>query len=303
MIVIPPMPINEAELIQCSIPEIDVSASESAWNAAADYAEKAVVVYQKVRYECIVAGVHSSPPTEAPDRWLVLRPSNRWAMFRHLTNDATEGISPLTFTLKPGKRFDALFLRGVQADQVDVELKAGSAVIRTYTQKLNARSTRTWSDYFFGDFPQIATVLLHDLPPYGGAEIKVTLTRNGGRKVRLEHAGVGRSVRLGHAEWGPRNDALGFSVIDRDEWGGIKLTQVKSVPALSLRVRANPIDINRILAVRAELDASPALWAATDGDNISPWAEATSIFGVYRRFPIDISNVKQAFIPLELESM
>ena len=301
MIVVAPMAIDDAKLVTSSVPDIDPDTT--AWDAAMEYAAKAVVIYEKKRYECITAGISAKTPVEDPERWLELRYADKWAMFRHLTNDATEGDSPLTVTLRPGKRFDTLFLRGVSADQVDVVLTVGGEEIRTFTQKLNARKTRTWSDYFFGDFPQIATVLLPDLPPYTGAEVTVTLSRASGGKVRVEHAGVGKKLWMGHAEWGPRNDALGLSIIDRDNWGGIKLQQIKSVPTLAVRVRANPIDIDRILQARTDLDATPALWAATDGDNISPWAEATSIFGVYRRFPIDLSNVKQAFVPLELESM
>ena len=303
MVVIHPMPIDAAQLIACSVPEADANAGESAWSAQAAYTPGNVVVDNQIRYECIIAGVDATPPASAGDRWLPLRASNRWAMFRHLTNDATEAISPLTFTLRPGKRFDSLFLRGVAADTVLVEVLVNGAVLRTETQKLNKRNTQTWSDYFFGEFPQVSTVLLRHLPPFGGAEVRVTLTRNGGRKVRIEHAGVGKQINLGHAQWGARNDSLGLSEIDRDAWGSIKLHPVKAVPTLSIQVRAKPVDINRILQTRAELDAVPALWAATEDDIVSPWAEATSIFGVYRRFPIDLSNVKQAFISLELESM
>lgn len=301
MIVIPPMAIDEDKLLECSVPDVDPDATE--WDKTKAYEAQDIVNFEEMRYECITAGASDKSPVEDPDRWLVLGYRYRWAMFRHLTNDATEADSPLTFSIKPGQRFDSLFLRGVQADQVEAELWVNGKMIRTYTQALNIRKTRTWSDYFFGDFPQQSTVLLPELPPFFGAEIKVTLTRNGGRKVRVEHAGVGQKVWLGHAQWGPRADALGFSVIDRDQWGGIKLQPVKSVPTLAVNVRAAPIDLDRILAARTALDAVPALWAATDGDTVSPWAEATSIFGVYRRFPIDLSNVKQAFISLELESM
>ncbi|SFB33147.1 hypothetical protein SAMN05444579_10468 [Delftia tsuruhatensis] len=305
MIVVPPMPITAAGLIDCSVPEVDASAGEKLWSPTTHYERGAQVLRleTQMRYENSIAGVDATPPEQDARRWMPLRPSNRWAMFRHLTNDATEAPATLSFTLRPGKRFDTLFMRGVQADKVVMQVKSAGAVVAQRERKLNARATRTWSGYFFGEFPLIPTVLISDLPPFTGAEIVVTLVRAGGRPVRVEHAALGMKSWIGDAEWAPRNDALNFSVVDRDKYGGIKLQPVRSVPTLSVKVRIPKDNVDTALRLRRELDAAPALWAALDDDTTDGYAEAASIFGPYRRFPIDLNNAKDSYSHIDLESM
>ena len=301
MIVIPPLALEPAHLLVCSIPAVDESAGEMPWADRVWAAGEILALPEtRKRYKCL-APVHL-PPTAAPEYWLDLGETNRWAMFRHLTNAASVGASPLTFTLAPGRRFNSLFLRGLDAHAVVVSITVGGQEVRRIERSLVARSSRTWSDYYFGGHYTQPSLVLHDLPPYSGAVVTVTLTRAGG-PVRVEHAAVGMSTWLGHACWSPRNDALNFSVIERDKWGGIQLVPVKSSPTLRVRVVMPKSNAVKYLRVRQQLDAVPALWAGLDGDTMDGYAEPVSVFGVYRRMPLDVSNVHESVGDIDLEAL
>ncbi|MBN9341033.1 MAG: hypothetical protein J0H52_13250 [Comamonadaceae bacterium] len=170
MIVIPPLALEPAHLLACSIPEVDESAGELPWADRVWTAGEILALPEaQKRYKCL-APVHL-PPTAAPEYWLDLGETNRWAMFRHLTNAASVGASPLTFTLVPGRRFNSLFLRGLDAHAVVVSITVGGQEVRRIERSLVARSSRTWSDYYFGGHYTQPSLVLHDLPPYSGAVV------------------------------------------------------------------------------------------------------------------------------------
>ena len=301
MIVIPPHALEPAHLVACSIPEVDESAGELPW-VARPWAEGEILALPDVqkRYKCLAPT--GWPPAVAPEYWLDVGHTNRWAMFRHLTNAASVGASPLTFTLAPGRRFNSLFLRGVDAHAVVVSVTVNGQEVRRIERSLISRSSRTWSDYYFGGHYTEPSLVLHDLPPFSGAIVTVTLTRAGG-SVRVEHAAVGMSTWLGHANWSPRNDALNFSTIERDKWGGIQLVPVKSSPTLRVRVAMPKSNAVKYLRARQQLDAVPALWAGLDGDTTDGYAEPVSVFGVYRHMPLDVSNVVESVGDIDLEAL
>jgi len=301
VIVIPPLTLEPAHLLACSIPEVDATMGEKPWEARV-WAEGEILAVPdaQLRYKCLAPV--SQPPSVYPQYWQLLGHTNRWEMFRHLSNDATVAASPLTFTLAPMRRFNAFFLYGVDAHHVTVVVTVNGVEVRRVEKSLIARRSRTWSDYYFGGQYTEPTVVLHDLPPYSGAQITVTLTRAGG-PVRVEQAAVGMSTWLGHATWAPRNDALNFSDMDRDRWGRIVLDPIKSAPTLRVRVVMPKDNSAKYLRVRQQLDAVPALWAALDGDTTDGYAEALSVFGIYRRMPLEPSNVQEAVGDIELESL
>lgn len=233
--------------------------------------------------------------------WIDIGPTNRWAMFDLLRNTGTTTASPLTVSLTPGQRVDSIGVVGMVADTVSVSVSVAGNTVYTASADLLKRPTSGWYDYFFGAFRYQQEFARFDLPPYTGAVITITLTRANGN-VTCGGVVVGSSVYLGRTLHEAESDALNFSKIDRDDFGTATLVPRRSVPRTVQSLRCKKSDIDRILQLRDDLNAVPALWSGLD-DQDSGYFSALLIVGVYKRFTITMDQPEDALISLELEEV
>lgn len=233
--------------------------------------------------------------------WLDIGPTNRWAMFDLLRNTPTQVASPLTVTIAPGERVDAIGLIGLIADSAIVTVTIGASVAYTKTLSLKTRATVGWYSYFFSPFKTITAFELIDLPPYSGATITVTLTRVTGQ-VSCGGLILGRSVYLGQTQYNAVDDALNFSIIERDAYGNTQLVPRRSVPKTMQKVWCDKGRLAEIRAVREALNAVPALWTGID-DSTDAWFESLLILGIYKQFSINLGMPTTAELTLELEEV
>jgi hypothetical protein len=254
------------------------------------------------KYESLVGSNSGNPPAiDDGTKWLDIGPTNRWAMLDLLRNTGTVAASPLEVVLAPGERVNTIGLVGVVADEVTIEVEADAGVVYSYTQSLRSRNTLGWYDYFFGRFRQVGGLVRYDLPPYTNATITVTLTRASG-DVSCGGVILGTYVDLGDAETSAESDALNFSVIDRDEFGSAVLIQRRSIPRTVQRVICDKSRVNRMLQVREELNAEPALWSSVD-DSAHGYFEAFLVLGVYKRWSINAEHPEYAAQQIEIEEV
>lgn len=236
-------------------------------------------------------------------KWKDIGPTNRYAMFDYLRS--TQTSVPLTFTvvITPGKRVNSFALAGMVANSYSLSVSSvsGGGVVYTSSGSLNERDTRTWSEYFFGEFGTQESIVFFDLPPYSDNIVTLTLTATSGN-VALGAFIVGTYAWLGDTELQAQSDVLNFSTIERTIDGEAILTQRRNVPKTMQRVWCNKTDVNRIKKVREDLNATPAIWyaVADDGDG---YFEILSILGIYKQFIIDAAYPENAVITLELEEV
>lgn len=233
--------------------------------------------------------------------WIDVGPTNRWAMFDLLRNTGTTTASPLTVSLTPGQRVDSIGVVGMVADTVTVTVSVAGATVYTASADLLNRPTSGWYDYFFGAFRYRQEFARFDLPPYTGAVITITLTRANGN-VTCGGVVIGSSVYLGRTLHEAESDALNFSKIDRDDFGTATLVPRRSVPRTVQSLRCKKSEVDRILQLRDDLNAAPALWSGLD-DQDSGYFSALLIVGVYKRFTITMDQPEDALISLELEEV
>ena len=176
MIVIPPIAITDSNLVSSTAAE--PSAGETAWNAATSYTIGQVVIRTTThrKYECQIAGVDAGLPESTPTRWLDVGPTNKWAMFDQNRNMPTVATTSMQVEVLPGKRINSVAVLGVQASSVTITMMVGATTVYgPITKNMNGRLTTTWSDYFFGEFEYVPSLVLTDLPPYAGAKIIIKL--------------------------------------------------------------------------------------------------------------------------------
>jgi hypothetical protein len=301
MRVIPPIEITDALLTSSTAAE--PGPGETAWNAATSYALGQLAIRSTTHrvYEAVAIGVDAGLPESTPSRWLDVGPTNQFAMFDLLRNSATVVASPLIVVLTPGRRVTSIGLQGVIAELCVIESRVGGVLKYTSTQNLSRRRTTGWFSYFFGEFGNNPSVVRFDLPPFGGAEITVTLSSTSGN-VSCETLVIGNSVDVGELQISAQSDALNFSVFERDNFGTLcRLIPRRSVPKPVLKTFIPKSRAGRLYALRDELNAVPALWSGLDDDTEHGYFELVLVFGIYKRFLIDMDYPEHAVVTFELE--
>ena len=306
MKVIPIVSVTDAMISGASIAEPDASNGEVAWAASTAYAVGTVRVRTAThrRYQAVIAVPASAttPPESDPASWLDIGPTNRWAMFTQSRNmQSVQASGDLTITVAPGVRVDSVFLGGLVATTIKVEMIVGAAVVYTTTLPGSLRNTTSWSTYFFGAFKLRPTVLLTDLPKYVGASIRITLSNTGG-PVKVAAFAVGTAVFIGDMEYGATSDALNFSRIDRDVFGNSTLIPRRTVPKIAGTLWLPKPLVNAVRDVRVQLNAVPAVWSALD-DNTDAYFDSLLIVGVYKQFSINVAYPENAKVELEIEEI
>lgn len=303
MRVLPAITVTDAMLVSSTVPETDYAA----WNSGTNYVAGALVRYVDTNvhltFECIANNSNKNPLTDAnaSDFWTEVGQTNRWAMFDLLRNTGTASDDPITVVLQPGQRVDSVALVGMKADTVSIELRVDGNLKYSYSENLRRRSTASWSDYFFGTFETKEETARFDLPPYTNGEITLTFSATSGGVV-VGGVLMGRSTYIGETQYSPTSDALNFSSVDRDLGGKAEMVRRRSIPKTTQRVRAPKALVPKLLALRDQLNAVPALWSGLD-DAEHSYFGALLILGFYRQFTISMEHADYAYITLELEEV
>jgi hypothetical protein len=256
-------------------------------------------------YESLQATNVGHPPAvaDSAEWWQDDGPTNRWAMFDLLRNTATEIASPLTVTIAPGRRVNSIALLGLVADTVTITATsvAGGGTVYSYTGSLTFRRTMEWYGYFYGELGNAPNLVKFDLPAYTDLQITITLERAGGY-VSCGAVVVGTNVYVGRTLHDAENDALNFSTVDRDTFGNSILIPRRTVPKVNAQVRITKTNVPRVIDLRVQLNAVPAVWAGLDEDDAGYFG-ALLILGIYKQFTVTADQPEEALVALELEEV
>lgn len=310
MIVITPLSITDAILTSSTVSEPDTG-EPAAWNSGTTYALDDLVYLASTHkiYQSLQASNTNHDPADdiqgdednPPVWWNEVGPTNKYAMFDLLRNTQTEAASPLTVELTPGQRINSLAVLSMEADSVTITMQNDAEQVYSYTEDLNQREVFDWFDYFFEEFGTKPSIAMFDLPPYTGGVITVTLTSTSGT-VKCGALVIGNQTYLGAVQLQAENDVLNFSRMERNFDGSAKMLQRRSIPKTIQDVFVDKSRINKIRAVRDELNAIPAVWSGLD-DDTHGYFETLLILGFYRRFTINLNQEEHAVISLELEEI
>jgi hypothetical protein len=295
------------DMVTSTVAEPD--AGESAWNAATNYALNDIVIRTTThkKYINIQAGVDATFPEvdaalDEPTRWIETGSTNRYAMFDTLRNTQTETTSPLSIVLVPGTRVNSIGMLAMEAEEITIKVANGYEQIYSYTQNLNSREVLDWYDFFFEPFSNTPNVVKFDLPPYTAGNITVTLTSSTGT-VKCGAVIMGNYTDIGDLVYGARISANNFSRIDREFDGTAVLVQRQTKPKLSGTTFFNKSQTNKILALKATLNAKPTVWSGLNADNTDGYFDGLVILGIYKIFDVDIAYPEKAKLDIELEEI
>jgi len=305
-IVIKPIAITDSMLTSHTVAE-----SEAAWNSATVYAVDDVVKYgsNHDKFSSKQGGNANNVPVKYPDEtpyWYDEGKTNRWQMFDYITNYQTTGTSPMVVNLRPGKPVTAIYLDGLECDQVTISISDGVSTVYSRTETTRIRNTYDWYTFFFEEYTYKPSLIFIDLPgAVTDPRITVTFTSSSISTAKCAALIIGRYYVWGTTRINSVASRQSFSEFDRNAFGGLRLLKRPSAKKVAAAVTApsgNTPMINRHLN---ELDAEVAVWAGIANDE-SNFYEPFTLRGVYRSPSIQIletDKLKYIEVRLDLEGV
>lgn len=283
--------------------------------AKTNYALGETCSFARRCYESLVLQAAANPLPVWPETetafWIDAGPTNKWAMFDLNANTQTVVASPLTVVFSPGQRINTCGLSGMIGNQVQVSATSalGGGVIYpnastkspTGVFDLNTRVVMNGYDYAFEPFSTRPSNVIFDIPPYSDAVVTVTISSTSGN-VKCGSCLVGTFVYMGEVQYRAKADALNFSTIERDKYGGALLIPRPGVPKSSQTLVLPSALVNKVRDFKTLSDARPVLYTALD-DAASHYFEMLQIVGIWKTFDITADNFGQALINLDLEQI
>ncbi|SFN10092.1 hypothetical protein, partial [Nitrosomonas communis] len=151
-----PIDITDARFVSSTIAE--PAAAEPAWNSGTTYAQDAevsvITTDSHLVYKSLVAGNNNNPPASSPDKWFLKGYTNRFRMFDWNQGNPSKGLSPVTVTVKPGRRINAVMLEGLRAATVAITVQdgVGEPTVLTINKDLLNRHATTPYEWCFSPF-------------------------------------------------------------------------------------------------------------------------------------------------------
>ncbi len=226
--VLSPIAITPDMVTACSVAEPDSTVGEVEWDAATSYAVGQEVVRTTTHrlYANLIAGVDATPPENAPNRWMDVRPTNKFAAFDHYQSTAIRQAGTLTMTVKPGIITDMVWY-GLEGDSLHVVCKnaTSGAVYHDETIALSQylSGDLMW-EFYFGVARQRQRASITGLVP-DDALVELTLTAS----PVTGFAGIGIWA-LGHFDsiglplTGFTAEPITYRRIKTDDYGNLTVT-------------------------------------------------------------------------------
>lgn len=282
---------------------VSIGDTYQVYSGAATYAlaDRVLDSTNHLIYESLIAGNIGQALTDTA-KWLLIGPSNAWAMFDLARNTATIVPLSLTAVITPAVRVNSILLSGMVANAATITVTSGGPTVYSQTYDLNAREVLDWYDYYFAAFATQPSLVEFDLPPYTNAVITITLTATSGN-VECGACVIGNYEYIGDVQYEAESDTINFSTVTRDFAGGTSaMIQRRNVPRTVQSIVCAKTRVNRIRALRDALGGAPAAWIGLN-DSGDGYFEAMLIVGFYKRFSINLKHPNNAVISLELEEI
>lgn len=297
MQVVRPVEITDARFVSSTLTE----AEHSAWSGATTYALADRVIYQHYIYESLQGSNTNHTPTgQTTDTWwLLIGPTNRWAMFDQEINTGSTGSSPITIVVEPGY-INSVVLLDVEADSATITMHDGATEVFSQTVSLIESSVASWTDYFFEPFLYATQKIVGGLPYYLNAQVTVTVTKASGT-VRVGGVVFGNSFEIGDALQGARSGITSYSRIEQNTFGVTQIVRRLSAKRMSVNLKLDTVAFKRVHALLKELDSVPCVWIAepNEPDKYGP----LTIFGYARDFQIEVPGPQISYCSLEIQGM
>ena len=306
MRVIPPVTLNYSNVTSTAGSGNDPATT---WSGGATYnlGDKVKVVGTVNRiYQYL--GSNGTNSTTSPEiditklvpKWVDLGSTNVYGMFDTSRDTTTIADYTLVVVMTPGVSVDSIALLNMKGITNIRIQNTGTGTAYDKSFNVNDRFTASWYQYFFGFFRTKKAMATFDLPSNGTI---FTVTFIGGVGMTIGACVLGTAINIGSIQKGATINVDNFSSINRDVFGNAQLVARRNVPKTSQTLYVDKSKLDTLIALKYQLDATPAVWCGFDDDYLNNYFNALLILGFYRSFTFNLSNPAGPSISLELEEL
>lgn len=235
---------------------------------------------------------------EANIWWERREPDNQSSMFVSGNSSATSATSPLTAKFSPGKRINALMLRGIVGLSVRVKVKSDDVeVYDSGVISLIEGTMGDWYEYYFGAQQARSSLVLLDLPPYEDPEVEVSIT--GTDTVACGVCIFGTSTQIGETQIGVRSSISDYSDKTTDAAGNTLFSGGQFSDRLECTIFVERGQFNRVRKLLTDIKRTPCGWVPSMDDDYVELAT----FGWARDFTIAVEYPENFLCSLEIEGL
>lgn len=291
MQIIKPTPITEAMLVSSTLTESE----HPAWNALTAYAVDFRVIHDHRVWQRLVAGTTPGAPNVDVANWVLVGPTNLWAMFDQSAGTVSSSSDGITVVLRPGLA-RAVALIDVSASDVIVTMSRSATEIFRREVGLNTGiGVIDAYSYCFSEIVMKRTVVITDLLPFGDADITITLS--GSSDVSIGTCVVGALQDLGGTRQGMQLGILDYSVKQTSEFGVTTLVERAYAPRISVPIAVKRQLVSHVARKLSEIRATPVVWIGSALD------DASVVYGYYKDWSIDMQYDQIAFGTVNIEGL
>lgn len=299
MKVIRPFTVNDTTLASTSVAETD-----AAYSAGTTYALGAAVRSDAThrRYESLQSS-NTGHSLDDPAWWLDLGPTNPWAMFDQTTGTQTTDDDEIVVALAPGRRTNSVALLNVTGESVRVQVEteaSGSIYDESYSLR-DATGINSWFAYMFNAIVQDSNLIVTDLPIDYEPTITVTLDNSGGTAA-IGSLIVGYVNSIGASLYSPSIGIVDYSRKTTDDYGNYTLVRRAFSQTGNFKIRCDNANLDAVVTLLNDLRSTPCVWIMDD-ETGQAFANATTIFGFYKDWSIDIPYLNYSLCNLQIEGL
>lgn len=300
---------NALTLTACSIAESD-AADGAPWSSATTYARDALVRYNHVRYQSLVASnVGNDPSVEAntsgtDKKWRILGATGPYKMLDDFMETQTVGTAgtPLTFTV-PYDMADAFTLINLSADSVTVKItdgEGGEGVLFEETiEMVEDISSLSLYEYCYSKIDNRTELTRSDVLFGIGGTLEVTINAEI-QAPAIGHVVVGTTTTLGITKFEAETGVSDYSKKIVDEFGVAKLEVGPFATPIKLPLYLHPDQNDYVTRKLKYLRAKPCLWI---GDNRDDGHEALTVFGWLQDWRSVYRGTNEQQLALEIQGL
>lgn len=301
MKIIRPHKLGPAQLVSSNVPEDDAPA----WSSQTSYSTGDTSIVNHRVYEALTPTQGDNPP-DNPDKWLDTGATNRWQLVDDKVSTSTESDAAFTHgtgngiqvEFTPGALTNGVALFGVYGGEATLEVidpLEGLVYSRT-TQLVDNSGVYDFYTYCFLPIEPRETLVFLDLPQYGTANVRITIT-SGSEPARCGQLVMGLQHSLGDLIYGTGLGMMDFSDRDRDEFGNLEIQERDWSRSASYDVAmpAGRTDYNYKILTRHR--QNPLVWIG------SVLYTSSIIYGVFDDWQIVLSDTKFSDLSLKVEGL
>jgi len=298
MILIRPMPVNDAVLTASNIPETDYTA----WAVGTTYAlgDRVRVVGANVHqvYESLQAANTGHDPAASATWWLAVGATNRWQLFDPSITSQAANPDSIDVTLACTGRVDSIALLNIAAASVRIIMTdAVDGVVYDKTHGLASDSgVRDWHAYFYEPIARKQDFVATDLPPYHAPTLRIILS-DAGNTVLCGALVVGFKKQIGGTQYGVKLGIQDYSVKTRDAFGNYTVLQRAFSKSASFSLLVDALFVDELHVLLSAYRATPIVYIGSDQYG------ATIIYGFYKDFGITLAYPTQSLCTLNIEGL